>query len=147
MSSILMIILFKKALILQGEISCWSLSGLKGLSRMQRVHGVKPKPRELWDTAENLVCGSKIPTVANLDSPHVRNLWHSWILDSTPWIQDSRLCQWNSNSRFQSLVGSWIIPWAVFRIPKSRNPIPQVKISRIPESGFPDMGWLDDKLI
>ena len=32
MSIILMITLFKKALILLGEISCWSLPGLKGLS-------------------------------------------------------------------------------------------------------------------
>ena len=38
------------------------------------MHGVKRKPREPWDTAENLECGSKIPTVADLDSPHVRNL-------------------------------------------------------------------------
>ena len=74
------------------------------------MHGVKPKPRETWDTVENLVCGSKIQTVADLDSPHVRNLPQSWILDFTPWIQDSSLCQWNSNSRFQSLVGSRIIP-------------------------------------
>ena len=66
------------------------------------MHGVKPKPRKPCDTVENLVCGSKIPTVADLDSPHVRNLRQSWILDSTLWIPDSSLCQWNSDSRFQS---------------------------------------------
>ena len=34
MSVILMITLFYKALILQGEIWCWSLLGLKGLKRV-----------------------------------------------------------------------------------------------------------------
>ena len=34
MYSILMTTLFKKALILQGEIWCWSLLGLKGLSNI-----------------------------------------------------------------------------------------------------------------
>ena len=50
------------------------------------------------------------------------------------------LCQWNLDSGFQSLVG-FRIPWAVFRIPKPRFASTR-KISRIPESGFPYMGWI-----
>ena len=46
------------------------------------------------------------------------------------WI----FCQWNLNSGFQSLVG-FRIPWAEFRIPKTRIPIfsiPKAQISHIP---------------
>ena len=57
------------------------------------MHGVKPKPRETWDT-KHLVSGSKIPTVADLDSPHVMNSRQCWILHSS-------LCQGNSDSTFQ----------------------------------------------
>ena len=79
---------------------------------------------------------------------HVSESKKSRILDSTRvdslfQVLDSNLCQWNLDSRFQSLVG--------FRIPNPRHPdstsnifpgiqIPQAKISRVPASGFPDMG-------
>ena len=48
----------------------------------------------------------------------------SYILDSTPWISDSRywipvLFQWNLDSWFHSLLG-FRTPWAVFQIPKTR---------------------------
>ena len=48
----------------------------------------------------------------------------SWILNSTSWIPDFQvvdfsLCRWNLDSRLQLSVG-FPIPWAVFRIPKSR---------------------------
>ena len=48
----------------------------------------------------------------------------SYILDSTPWIPDSRywipvLFQWNLDSWFHSLLG-FRTPWAVFQIPKTR---------------------------
>ena len=62
--------------------------------------------------------------------------------DSTPWIQGTGIwifCQWNLDSRFQSLAGCRIY-WAVFRIPKSRILDPQSKFFRIPESGVPYMG-------
>ena len=65
---------------------------------------------------------------------------------------DSSLCQWNSDSGFQSLVG-FRIPRAVFRIPKPRIldsiskfsnfpgfGIPQANISRIPEVLIPLRG-------
>ena len=54
----------------------------------------------------------------------------SSILDSKPWIPDSRywiLYRWNLDSGFQSLVG-FRIPWAVFRIPKSRIPDSTTKV-------------------
>ena len=77
-------------------------------------------------------------------SPYVRE--YKTVLDSGFQILDSSLCQWNLDSGFQSLVG-FQIPWAVFRIPKSRIPdstrknfpgfrISQAKLSRIPESGI-----------
>ena len=58
---------------------------------------------------------------------------------------------WNLDSGFQSLVG-FRIPWAVFQIPKPRIPdftnekfttfrISQAKISFVPETGYPYMGW------
>ena len=58
------------------------------------------------------------------------------ILDSKPWIPDSRywiLDRWNLDSGFQSLV-ELRIPWAVFRIPKSRIPDSTTKV--FPNSGM-----------
>ena len=52
--------------------------------------------------------------------------------DSGFQVLDSRICQWNLDSGFQSLVG-FRIPWAVFRIPNPRIPD---SISII----FPDSG-------
>ena len=57
-------------------------------------------------------------------SPHVREsraVLDSGIHaeDSGFQVLDSRICQWNLDSGFQSLVGFWI-PWAVFRIPNPR---------------------------
>ena len=73
------------------------------------------------------------------------------------------LCQWNLDSRFQSVVG-FRVPLAVFRIPKPRFQIPQAKISPNPETGLPYIGrrdsvkrsgfffsfpltWLDDRFV
>ena len=73
-------------------------------------------------------------------SHHVKDPRRSWILDSTPWIPDSRykitdLFQWNLDSRYQLSVGLRI-PTAVLWIPRPRIPDSTCKISRIPESGF-----------
>ena len=63
------------------------------------------------------------------------NVRESKILDPTPWIPDSSICQWNLDSGFKTLVG-FRIPQAKFsRIWNSTS-----KISRILESGFHYMG-------
>ena len=43
MSVILMTTLFYKALILQGEIWCWSILGVKGLIAYHRIAGISAK--------------------------------------------------------------------------------------------------------
>ena len=53
--------------------------------------------------------------------------------DSRFHLLDSRFCQWNLDSGFQSLVGFWI-PWAIFQIPRSRIPDPTSINS--PDSGI-----------
>ena len=45
----------------------------------------------------------------------------------------SSLCQWNLDSEFQSLAGFWI-PWAIFRILKSR--IADSTSKKFPDSGI-----------
>ena len=56
-------------------------------------------------------------------------------------LLDSSLCQWNLDFEFQSLV--WFgIPWAVFRIPRPGFRIPQAKISRTLQFGFPYYSYL-----
>ena len=58
-------------------------------------------------------------------------------MDSSPETVFRILCQWNLDSGFQSLVGSRI-PWVVYSgIQCPGFQIPSVKLSRIPESGFP----------
>ena len=75
-------------------------------------------------------------------SPHVRQ--SKTVLDSGIHSQvlNSSLCQWNLDSGFQLLV-EFRIPWAVFRIPKSRIWDATRKFSLIPNStskNFPDSG-------
>ena len=70
------------------------------------------------------------------------NLKQSWILDSTPWIPDSRY--WRSGF---FVDGTWIPdsnrkwPRIVLRIPKPRILVSATQISRIPDctgKNFPD---------
>ena len=54
-------------------------------------------------------------------------------VDSGLQVLDSSICHWNLDSGFQLLV-RFRIPWAVFRIPKPRVPVPRAKFVRIPIS-------------
>ena len=57
-----------------------------------------------------------------------------WILDSTPWIPDSRYCNPDSLSGFLSLVGSGLLQlYSGCQSPGFRHP--QAKISQIPLHG------------
>ena len=111
---------------------------------MYKHHLLSSQTSHVYYQAARVVClypqfrSRDISQFFKIFSPHVKDPRRSWILDSTPWIPDSRykitdLFQWNLDSRFQLSVGLRI-PTAVLWIPRSR--IPDSTCKNFPDSGI-----------
>ena len=142
MHSILMSTLFYKALVLQGEIWCWPLLGLKGLNkdwlcRWFTFLSYSGRDWPEWHETFGMVLKRIAPYKSIQDSLGF------WIPSRGFWI----LCQWNLDSGVESLVKFLELDSGFqspgFQIPEAKLchiPVFTSNIFWIPESVFPYVG-------
>ena len=138
MHSILMSTLFYKALILQGEIWCWPLLGLKELNKdwlCRWFTFLSDSGRDWPEWHETF--GMVLKCIAPYK--RIQDSLGFWIPSRGFWI----LCQWNLDSEVASLVRFLELESPGFQIPQAKLrhiPVFTSNIFCIPESVIPHMG-------